>query len=73
MKSGEQCCKACHESHGSSGLDVLKYVLVCCLVSSAAKPAMNVAEVMMYKINRCLCHLGKHYIENSITVDGRSF
>ena len=56
MLSGEQCCKACHEWHGSGGLDVFKCIVVCCLVSSAAKPAMNGTEVVLYK-SKCAHHV----------------
>ena len=48
MKSGDQCCRACHEAHGSDGVDIVRCVVACCLVSSAAKLAMNGAEVLMY-------------------------
>ena len=64
MKSGKQCCEACHESHRSGGIDVFRCVAVCCLVSSAEKPAMNVAET-----NRCARHLGQPYIEKRGIVD----
>ena len=40
MLSGEQCCNACHEWHGGDGLDIFECLVACCLVSSAAKPAM---------------------------------
>ena len=38
-----------------------------CLMSSAATPAMNGNEVVLYK-SKCAHHVAKHYIDKSVTV-----